>query len=225
MDFLIRNKVFIGAIALTLVLLFGGVYFMSRGSTGSSPTKQISSEVLAPANSEKTSGIVNGVYQPATPSASITLVEFGDYQCPACGAYNSLVKQLLTEFAGKITFVFRDFSFIGPESLKAAQASNCASDQNKFWEYHDYLYSHQNGENKGFFADENLKLFAKDLGLNPQTFGSCLDSEKYKNKVESSTNDGKLAGVDSTPTFFVNGVKMELSATYAEFKAAVTSAK
>lgn len=222
-EFLSANKVFIGAVLGTLILLVGGVYIFTKN--GSTPTtgNKISSDILVPSGSHETSGIVNGEYLPATPSATVTLVEFGDYQCPACALYKQFVTKILGEFAGKINFVFRDFSFIGPESLKAAEAADCASDQNKFWQYHEYLYSHQNGENKGAFADDNLKSFAKGLGLDTQTFNQCLDSGKFKNEVDNSTNDGKNAGVNSTPSFFLNGVKIDNPGSYDELKKIITS--
>src|SRR6185369_17321909 len=107
-DFLSRNKAFIGVIIGTFVLLFGGVFLLTKNNGVSTPAVKISNEVLAPDDSQKTSGIVNGNYQTATSSASVTLVEFGDYQCPACGEYHPFVKQLLTDLAGKVNFVFRD---------------------------------------------------------------------------------------------------------------------
>lgn len=221
-EFLSANKVFIGAVLATLILLVGGVYLFTKNGSTTNGNK-ISNEILTPSGSSVTSGIVNGEYLQSTPSATITLVEFGDYQCPACGLYNQFITKILSDFAGKINFVFRDFSFIGPESLKAAEAADCASDQNKFWQYHEYLYSHQNGENKGAFANENLKSFAKGLGLDTQTFNQCLDSGKYQSQVDNSTNDGKNAGVNSTPSFFLNGVKIDNPGSYDELKKIITS--
>lgn len=221
-SFIKRNIIFLGVIAATALLIVGGVILFSRG--GNSNQNAVSADILVPKDAEITSGIVGGVYQPANPAAKVTVVEFGDYQCPACGAYNKFVDNLLTDFAGKINYVFRDFSFIGPESLKAAEASYCAADQNKFWEYHEYLYSHQNGENKGTFADANLKLFAKGLGLDSKAFETCLDTDKYKDKVDNGTNDGRLAGVDSTPTLFVNGVKIANPGTYDGLKSLIQDA-
>ncbi|KKQ91664.1 MAG: protein-disulfide isomerase [Microgenomates group bacterium GW2011_GWC1_39_7b] len=224
-DIIRHNFVFIAGIIATAVIIIGGVYLFGNNGSTKPNGKQISNDILVPKGSNITSGIVNGKYLPADSSAQLTLVEFGDYQCPACGAYSPLTKQLITEFSGKINYVFRGFSFIGPESLKSAEAADCASDQNKFWEYHDYLYTHQNGENKGTFADVNLKSFANILGMDSKTFDKCLDSGKYKNQVDNSTNDGKLAGVNSTPSFFINGVKMEnIPGSYDEFKKLIQNA-
>ena len=102
------------------------------------------------------------------PNAPITVIVYVDFQCPFCGKYfketqetalNSYVKD------GKIKLVSRDFAFLGDESLKSAEAARCAGDQGKFWDYHDYLFNHQNGENKGNFSSLNLKTYAKAIGL------------------------------------------------------------
>ncbi len=100
------------------------------------------------------------------------------------------------------------FAFLGDESKIAAEASECASDQNKFWEYHDYLFTHQNGENQGAFSSENLKKFAMELELDTQSFNECLDSGKYKDTVEQQSQYAKQLGVQSTPSFLVNGTPL-----------------
>jgi protein-disulfide isomerase len=87
----------------------------------------------------------------------------------------------------------------------SAEAAECAGDQDAFWEYHDYLFTHQNGENKGAFNKDNLKAFAADLKLDTNTFNTCLDSGKYTQLVKDQTNLGRTLGVQSTPTFAING--------------------
>ncbi|MDO8659873.1 MAG: thioredoxin domain-containing protein, partial [Candidatus Parcubacteria bacterium] len=99
--------------------------------------------------------------------------------------------------------VYRDYAFLGPESVKSAEAARCAGDQEKFWEYHDYLYSHQNGENKGAFADANLKSFAKKIGLDSASFDKCLDDGKYTQAVADAKTEGNTAGVTGTPKGFI----------------------
>jgi protein-disulfide isomerase len=100
--------------------------------------------------------------------APVTVIEYSDFQCPFCGKFFRETEQTLIDSyikEGKIRFVHRDFAFLGNESMVAAVAARCAGDQGKFWEYHDYLYSHQNGENQGNFSNINLKSFAVSLGL------------------------------------------------------------
>ncbi|MCL5004078.1 MAG: DsbA family protein [Patescibacteria group bacterium] len=102
------------------------------------------------------------------PSASVKVVEFGDYQCPYCEQfYSSVFPQLKKDFidTGKVEFAFRDLAFLGLESTNAALAASCANEQGKFWEYHDKLYGNQKGENQGAFSLENLKRFAAELSL------------------------------------------------------------
>lgn len=218
-DFIGRNKIFLGVVIATLILLVGGVYFFSKGGSAQKP---VLNEILIPKGTQITSGIKDGVYLPVSSSAKVTLVEFGDYQCPACGAYSALVKQAMVDFASKVNFAFRDMAFIGPESVKSAEATYCALDQGKFWEFHDYLYSHQNGENRGSFSDTNLKSFAATLKLNQQSFANCLDTDKYKTRVTDSTSAASALGINSTPTFYINGIKIDsLPSTYEAFKSLI----
>lgn len=95
-------------------------------------------------------------------------------------------------------------AFLGEESQWAAEASECAAEQDAFWQYHDKLTESHNGENQGAFAKDNLKAFAKDLGLNTEQFNQCLDSGKYTQKVQDETRAAQELGVQSTPSFFVN---------------------
>jgi len=97
------------------------------------------------------------------------------------------------------------FAFLGPESQWAGEASECAADQNAFWEYHDFLFDSQNGENQGAFNKDNLKGFAVQLGLDAQAFNECLDSGKYAELVQQETAWAQSLGVQSTPTFVLNG--------------------
>jgi len=97
------------------------------------------------------------------------------------------------------------FAFLGQESQWAAEASECAAEQDAFWEYHDYLFDNHGGENQGAFSKENLKRFADELGLDTKAFNECLDSGKYTQVVQSETTAGQQLGVQSTPTFLVNG--------------------
>jgi protein-disulfide isomerase len=97
-------------------------------------------------------------------------------------------------------------AILGNESQWAAEASECAAEQDKFWEYHDKLFDSQNGENQGAFSKDNLKKFAADLNLDTAKFNDCLDSGKYASAVQEQTQTGQQIGVSSTPTFVINGV-------------------
>lgn len=142
------------------------------------------------------------------PTAPVTIIEFGDFQCPFCGRFHKTVSPQLRERyikTGKVKFIWRDFAFLGQESTDAARAAHCAGAQEKFWDYHDYIFEHQNGENRGAFAVPNLKQFARVLGLDQAAFDQCLDSQKYADTVASDTKIGREVGVSGTPTTFVNG--------------------
>ncbi len=121
-------------------------------------------------------------------------------------------------------FAFRHFAFIGEESRWAAEATECASEQGRFWDYYDKLFEEQAGENVGAYSKENLKRFASDLGLDRAQFDQCLDSGKYAEKVVQETALGRVAGVRGTPTLFVNGQLIEGGARYEILKAAIEAA-
>jgi protein-disulfide isomerase len=146
------------------------------------------------------------------PNAPVHVVEYGDFQCPAChGFFQSVQPTLIDQYVkpGKVTFEFRDYAFIGPESLTAAQAAMCANDQGKFWQFHDSLYLNQGAENSGAFSDARLKAIARQVGLDTAKFDQCLDSNAHQADVTASIKDAQAKGVDSTPTLFVNGQKSD----------------
>ena len=212
------QKQIAGAI-LVVGILIAGAILLKGGKLSNIPaerTEGVPVTILTPVGTgDKTIG---------NSQAKITLILYEDFQCPFCGAVSGLasntdtVKYLkkidpswspfmtgINEYVknGDVQFVYRDWAFLGPESIKSAEAARCAGDQGKFWEYHDYLYAHQNGENKGSFSTPNLKTFAKGLGLNSATFDQCLESGKYAQVVALSKTEGINAGVTGTPKGFI----------------------
>lgn len=160
------------------------------------------------------------------PKAKVTVVEFGDYQCPFCGRFYQTTEQKLREEyvkVGKIRFAWRDFAFLGEESIWAAEAARCANDQGKFWGYHDLLFERQSGENEGAFVKNTLKRFARELKLNGEAFDQCLDSEKHRQAVVNDTKQGSDYGTGGTPTTFVNGQKIVGAVPYEQFKQVIDS--
>ena len=143
------------------------------------------------------------------PDASITIVEFGDYQCHQCYNWFHNTKPAITRDyieTGKANLVFVDLAFLGRDSPKAAQASCCAEDQGMYWEYHDLLYNSQEPKIDGGWANsERLKAFAFSLGLDMELFESCLDSGKYSKRVQYNIQQAKDHGVRGTPGFFIVG--------------------
>ncbi len=138
--------------------------------------------------------------------APVTIVEFADFQCPFSKEASFVMRELALKYPEKIYYIYRDFPLtdLHPLARKAAEASECASDQGKFWEYHDKLY-----QNQSDLSQERLYQFASELNLNTSLFRSCLDSGIYKDEVEKDYQDGLQAGVRGTPTFFINGVKIQ----------------
>lgn len=117
-----------------------------------------------------------------------------------------------------VKFVYRHFAFLGDESIRAAEASECAAEQDKFWEYHDILFENWNGENEGAFADRNLGRFAREIGLDMDQFTECMQSRRQIDRVTSDSQAARDAGVRSTPTIFVNGKLIGSLRTYEDYK-------
>jgi protein-disulfide isomerase len=122
---------------------------------------------------------------------------------------------------GDAKLIYQNYPIIGPESDTAAQAAECAGDQNKFWAYANYLFTHQTGENSGAFSPDNLKKFAAQLGLDQNTFNACLDSGKYAAAVKQQAAQGQQRGMSATPTLFINGKRYEGVLSYDEMAALI----
>src|SRR3989344_5577975 len=160
------------------------------------------------------------------PAAKVVLIEYGDFQCPFCGRFfQAAEKQIIETYVKtcKAAFVWRDFAFLGEESFRAAEAARCAGEQEKFWDFHDYLFSHQNGENQGAFSDTNLKKFAVAIKLDQAKFNSCFDSGKYRKAVEDSTGEGRGIGVNGTPASFINGKMVGGAQPFSAFQSVIES--
>ena len=139
-------------------------------------------------------------------NALITILEWGDYQCTFCYKFHqNTLDTIKTDFidSGKVKLVFKDFPLNGPDSLLAAEASYCAEDQKKYWQYHDELYKNWGGERTGWITRESLEEFANTVNLDLNEFNKCLDDHKYQNKVNAIHEFGKEIGIDATPSFLV----------------------
>ncbi len=139
-------------------------------------------------------------------NATITILEWGDYQCTFCYKFHQDTLNTIQEDfikTGKVKLVFKDFPLNGLDSLLAAEATYCAEDQRKFWEYHDELYKNWGGERTGWITRESLETFANTINLDLQEFNKCLDERKYQNKVNAIHEFGKEIGIDATPSFLI----------------------
>ncbi|MCC7106913.1 MAG: thioredoxin domain-containing protein [Chloroflexi bacterium] len=119
--------------------------------------------------------------------------------------------------AGKVRVIYRDMAFLGQESTWASEAANCAAEQGKFWEYHDRLFAMQSGRNAGTFSKDNLKQLATTVGLGTASFNACVDQGRYSELVQQDVAIGRGKGVQSTPTVFLNGEKLDKPATWDDF--------
>jgi protein-disulfide isomerase len=140
------------------------------------------------------------------PSAPITIVEFGDYQCHQCKNWFDNTKDpIMNEYieTGKANLVFVDMAFLGRDSPVAAQASYCAEEQEQYWEYHNELYKTQGNQIDGWADRETLRTIAVNLDLDMGIFNSCLDSNKYEKRVQHNVSEAKSFGVRGTPTFLI----------------------
>jgi protein-disulfide isomerase len=148
------------------------------------------------------------------PLAPVVVEVFEDFQCPRCKDYSDTVEKSLIQSdyitSGQVYYIFRHYPFLdrdaaGQESHQAANASMCASEQGRFWDYHDILFVNWNGENQGAFTDKRLAAFAENLGLDMSKFNSCFKDNTYENEINSDYDLGLRYGVQGTPTVFVNG--------------------
>ena len=140
------------------------------------------------------------------PDAKISIVEFGDYQCTFCYRFHDdTMKMILEQYVknGKVNFVYKDFPLNGPSSMMASEASYCAQEQGKFWEYHDIIYENWEGENTGWLTRNALDRFAEDIQLDLSKFNSCMNDSKYREKVLEIEQFAREINIDATPYFII----------------------
>ena len=139
-------------------------------------------------------------------NAPITIVEYGDFECPYTGGAYPVIKELTKQFNEKIYFVYRNFPLndIHPHAQHAAEAAEAAAAQDKFWQMHDYLFEHQKA-----LDDTHLLEYAKDIGLNIDRFKKEMSGHVYAPLISKSLKSGIDSGVEGTPTFYINGERYE----------------
>jgi protein-disulfide isomerase len=147
-------------------------------------------------------------------NAPITIVAFSDYECPYCSVGEKSISEVLAAYPEKVRLFFRDYPLpIHPEAPKAAEAAHCAEDQGKYWQMHDKLFANQKA-----LKIENLKGYAKELGLDVAKFDKCLDAGDKAKVVAEGVEAGKKLGVNGTPAFFVNGILVSGAQPFEAFK-------
>ncbi|MQA28248.1 MAG: thioredoxin domain-containing protein [Luteitalea sp.] len=147
-------------------------------------------------------------------TAPIVMVEFSDYQCPFCQRANPTVEQVLKTYGDKIRFVYRHYPLANhPDARPAAEAAACAQEQDKFWPYHDQLFA-----NVSRLSAQDLKDHASAAGLDSVQFASCVDSRRFKSRVDADVAEAEEAGVTGTPAFFINGRPLEGAQPFEAFQ-------
>ncbi len=167
------------------------------------------------------------------PNAPVKIVEYSDYQCPFCKRFVDETEQQLIDTyikTGKVYFTYVPYGPgpggqpIGTESTATAKAAFCAGDQNKFWEYSDYIFANHKGENVGLYTDKLLNAFAQSIGLNMSDFQSCYSSNKFGNKLNDGVVQGQQAGVNGTPAFTINGKLLTGAVPFETFQQEIDTA-
>jgi protein-disulfide isomerase len=204
--------------ALALVATVGAIGALALTSSGGSATAPVS-VVQPPATgiSQYADGDAIG-----DPDAPVVLEVYADYQCPWCGRFAretlpGLVRTYVA--AGQLRIEERAIAFLGKatpdESLDAATAAACAAPAGKYWAFGDYLVWNQSGENQGAFSRDRLVAMAERVGLEPEAFKACLDDPAIRGAIETRTSEALAAGIQSTPTFVLDGERVTVS-SFAE---------
>ena len=155
------------------------------------------------------------------PDAPVHIIEYSDFQCPFCRRFHEeTLPQIVDTYvrSGQVYFEYRNFPFIGRESVEAANAALCAGEQGQFWLYADYIFANQTGENVGAYTEARLQAIAQAAGLDMDPFEQCSSRNEMQNVVQSQYAQGLEAGVSSTPSFTVNGVSVLGALPFSDFQ-------
>lgn len=209
-----ETKVLTGIGIATAAIIVVGAFFLGGNSNSEKATPPADLNVLIRPDSHKIS----------SPNAKVTIVEFGDFQCPACGVSYPVVKQLLSVYKNKIVFVFRQYplSSVHKNAEVAALASEAAGGQDKFFEMYDLLFENQT---KWSESQDPLNSYfvnyAKEIKLDVDKFKKDVNEKTYDAKIKKDQADGNSLGINSTPTFFINGQMQSGGLPYNQFKAKI----
>lgn len=214
-----RSQMYLILAAVVVIVVVGALIVLNNRSQA-----QISAPpVVSSLPSELVSRTVKG-----SPDAKVVVTEFSDFECPACqGFAGGTAKAIEDEYVktGKIRFEYKHFPLPQhePSATNAALASECAADQGKFWEMHDYLFQEQGKQGTNTFTQIRLKAMAQELGLDAGQFDQCLSRQEHAQAVQDDVNAGRQLNVNSTPSIFVNGQRV-LNPSLTELRAAIDAA-
>ena len=221
---MLKDKFVLSIIVATILILVGAVFFFSKMDSSSSSDSNSSTPVSQ--ENQKLLEVVSDDYIKGNKDASVTIVEYLDFECEACGAYYPLVKQLAEEFKNDVRFVNRYFPLPGHKNgLPAALAVEAAGKQGKYWEMHNILFDNQKTWGEKQSPDPSIfEGYAKQIGLNMDQYKKDVGSNEVKERVNRDKNSGTKLGVSGTPTFFLNGEKIPNPKTPEDFKTFINAA-
>lgn len=197
---------------LTLVGLIIGAVLLGGNPSENTPASTVEPQRL----------VVDYAPNRGNKDARVTIVEFSDYQCPACKAAYQDVERVINEYKDSINFVYRQFPLPSHKNAKnASYAAIAAGKQNKYWEMHLKLFENQEKWSELGNPKDTFVTYAKELGLNEQQFRTDMESNETFDLVNKEVNEGNAIGINSTPTFFINGQKYPGVLTYSQMKSAI----
>lgn len=209
-----NTRYIVGALVLITAALFVWGYYSRTVGEG---TARTAADILSVTPADHTKG---------NPDASITVIEYSDFECPACGVYYPVVKQLSQEYGDRALFVYRHFPLtnIHRNALSAGLSAEAAGRQGKFWEMHDLLFEGRSEWEGSADAPDIFFGYAETLGLVLDEFQNDINDKAVLDDIEASYRGGLFVGVNGTPTFFVNGTKIHNPQSYEAFAAVIESA-
>lgn len=206
-------KIIISIVIFSIVVLAGAVFLLGRSSANSENQNQIVDQKLL---------IRDDSFKVATDSAQVTLVEFSDFQCPACAAVEPVIQQLLKDYQGRLNYVYRHFPLPQHKNAEiAAEAAEAAGEQGHFLEMSAKIFENQEQWESSSEPLENFTEYARELNLNIDQFRQTVESNKFTDKIKRDTTDALTLKINSTPTFYINNQKYTGSFDYSEFKAVI----
>jgi protein-disulfide isomerase len=219
------NKVtlwFIGGFLIVVAIVVVVAAAMSGTGSGIPTTPSDFVATTVPA-------ITSADWQEGDTNSPVSVIEYGDFECPACGAYFPIMQQLLQNYGSRVDFVFRNFPLttIHPNAMIAAQAAEAAGLQGKYWPMHDLLYTDQNdwvNDSTSTVVKDYFDVYASSLGLNVTKFDTDINSSAVANKIQIDMTSGNAAQVDHTPTFFINLTQIPNPTSYADFASVLDTA-
>ncbi len=212
------KKIFAAIGVVSVVILLVGAF-----TVGNRPAKSLDATTLEASQVKML--VREDSHAIRVPKAKVTVVEFGDFQCPACGVAHGVAKQIKNEYKGKINFVFREYPLPMHDNAHiAALAAEAAGGQGKFWEMHDELFENQEEWSEKKDPIEIFAGYAKKIGIDVDKFKKDVKDKKYDKNIQADLNDGNQLGISSTPTFFINDKVYPGVLNYDDFKSNIENA-